>query len=363
MKILGRYVVTEIFKILFPVWFAMGFMLFLLEWMGQVFKVQTSGTTLLMLYLYKVPAHLQLVFPVAVLLSCLVVLGAMNRAREIVAAQSLGAPIRALLMPACMAVLFAGALNYLNMNAFSPWAMRKHYELFDREVLGVPSRFAQMRQEKIWYRNQDVLYNVRYFETEKNELYDVTIYTFDEGFKIAQTIYAHKAAWNGRSWTLTKGVISLTDPRFQTPVSETFQTRTTRLIEDPPALKRTEFNAETMSQGELARSITRNRALGINTSRWEVVYQTRYSFFMIAFVFLLIAFPLALRFRRSSSHAKDGLTAAGLSMSYWLLYNFGINAGNAGKVHPVFAAWAPSILFLVGALFYIRSRSLARMSD
>jgi lipopolysaccharide export system permease protein len=363
MRILSRYIVVEILTILFPVWFSLGFLLFILEWLAQVFNVRASAGTTLLLYAYKIPSHLEIVFPVAVLLSALVVLGTMNRSREIVAAQSFGMRVRSLLLPACVAVSLGAVVNFWIMNDLSPWAMRQYYELYDREVLHVTPRYSQMRQEKIWYRNKDVLYNVRYFDTEKNELYDVTIYTFDESFKIAQTIYANRATWNGRSWVLSKGVISLTDSRLSTPVSEPFATRSTRLIEEPRALKRTEFNAETMSQGELARSIERSRALGINTSRWEVVYQSRYSFFLISFVFLLISFPISLRFRRTSGYAKDGLTVAVLSMCYWLLFNFGVNMGNAGKLSPVIAAWAPSVLFMIGALLYIRTRSLAASSD
>ena len=363
MGILTRYIVAEILRILFPIWFALGFLMFVLEWLAQVFRVNAPASTVLLLYAYKIPTHLQLVFPVAVLVSTLIVLSAMNRQREIVAAQSMSVPAVKLLVPTLLALSIAGVVNYWVMNVMSPWGMRKHYELVDREIDRVPSRFSQIRQEKIWYRNRDILYNVGFFQTEKNELYDVTIYTFDEDFHIAQTIYATKATWTGSNWILSNGTISLTDKRLETPVAEPFKTRSTKLIEEPKALKRVEFNADTMTQSELDRAIQRSHALGINTAKWEVTYQSRYSFFLIAFVFSMLAFPMSLRFRRSPGFAKDGVVVAVLSMVYWMIFNFTVNLGNVGKIHPIIAAWAPSILFLGVAIFYINTRGLRALSD
>jgi lipopolysaccharide export system permease protein len=358
MGILGRYIIREILKLLFPIWLGLGFMLFLLEWLAQVFNVNAPAATVLSLYFYKLPFHLQLCFPIAVLFSCLVVLGTMNRAREAVAVQSLGLRMRAMVLPAAIAVAIASFPFYWVINSLSPWGMRKHYEIYDREVLHVPSRFSQVRQEKIWYRNRDVLYNVGFFDHEKSELYDITLYTFDDDFHIAQTISAKSATWNGTNWILKDGHINLTDKRLEAPVSERFQSRSTRLMEAPKALARVELNADTMGQDELIKFIRRNHALGINTSRWEVVYQSRFSYLVIPFVFLILAFSRALRFRRAEGVARDAAFVAAVSLVYWLLFNLGINLGNVGKLPPVVAAWGPSMLFASAMALFWRTRNL-----
>jgi len=363
MGILGRYILFEILKLLVPIWFVLAFLIFILEWIGRMFTIKASAGTLLMLYAYKLPSFLQLVYPIAVLFSCLAVYGAMNRHREIVAAQSLGSQRRALWLPAVIAITLTSIPYLWLTNELSPWGMRKHYETYDREVLSKPSRFAQIRQEKIWYRNQDVLYNVRYFDPGKNELYDVTIYTFDANFQIAQTIAAERATWNGLRWVLTNATLALTDKRLDYPLTLTYKTRETTLIEEPHNLKRIEFNAETMGQSELRRAIERHRALGINTVEWEVIFQSRFSFFLISFIFLFLAFPRALRFRRGSGAAADSIFVAVVCLVYWLLFNFGISLGNVGKISPVIAAWGPSMIFMVGIYFYLRSRNLRSESE
>jgi len=363
MGILARYIMSEIFKLMIPIWLVLAFLILIMEWLANLFKENASTSTILLLYSYKLPTYLQLVFPVAVLFSCLAVFGSMNRNREIVAAQSLGTTVRRLWLPAVAAIALA-SLPYLWLTTeVAPWGMRRHYETYDQKVLHVPSRFSQIRQEKIWYRNQDILYNVRYFASDKNELYDVTIYTFDDNFQIAQTIYANSATWNGSNWVLSDGTINLTDKRLEFPLSQKFKTRSTSLIEEPKTLKRVEFNAETMGQGELGRAIKRHHALGINTVKWEVSYQSRFSFFLISFIFLFLAFPRALRFRRGSGAARDGVFVAGVCLTYWLLFNLGINLGNAGKLNPVLAAWGPSLIFMIGVYFYNRSRNLRTESE
>lgn len=359
MGIFSRYIFVELSKVLWPCWLSLGLVLFVLEYLAQVFNVNTDAKTALILYLYKVPAHLQLVFPVAALFSTLLVVGNMNRSRELTASQSLGFTRWSLSIPVAAAILVASVAHYFVTAYGAPWGMMKHYELYDAEVMKKAPRFSKVRQEKMWYRNQDVLYNVRYFEPSTGELYDVTVYTFDDAFHIAQTIYARKAAWNGYNWILSDGTISLTDKRLETPVTEPFKTRSTRLIDEPKNLARVEMSADITKQPELRTLIQRYRSLGINTAKLEVVFHSRLSFLLVPFVFLLLALPRAMRFRRSHvGAARDGVFVTTVCMLYWLFFNYAVNLGNSGKLSPTVATWVPSVLLLVVVAIYNRSRSL-----
>jgi lipopolysaccharide export system permease protein len=364
MGILAKQVIKEVLKVLIPCWLAFGFLLFLLEWLAQVFSLKTDGLTALLLYLYKFPSYLYLVFPVAVLFTMLIVLGGMNRNREIMAAQSLGYSRWAIAQPAALGVLIASVLHGGVTHFLSPWGMKNHWELYDTEVLKRPPRFSKIRQERIWYRNQDVLYNVRYFEPGKNELYDVTIYTFDEDFHIAQTIEARKAEWNGKEWILSDGFVSLLDKRIETPVSESFKTRVTQLIDQPDNLSRVEITAEIANQIELGTLIQRYKSLGINTAKLEVVFHSRWSFGLVPFVFLLLVLPRALRFRRVQTNvAMDAILVTSICMAYWLIFNAGVNLGNTGKVPPWVSSWVPSFILAGLILIYNKTRSLKSESE
>src|SRR5690349_16194622 len=129
MGILARFIFFEILKTLFPVWFALGFLLFVLEWLGNVFSLKATPQVIFQLYLYKAPSHLQVVFPVAVVSAVIIVLGAMNRSREVVAAQSVGYRPINLILPVLAAIGLASTVDYLLLDQISPWGMRRHYEI------------------------------------------------------------------------------------------------------------------------------------------------------------------------------------------------------------------------------------------
>ena len=363
MGTLSRYIIRELLKMIFPIWIALSLLLYVLEWLAQVFNVKGGPLTAAIFYAFKIPSHMAIVFPVAVLFSCLSVLGGMNRNREIVALQSVGYKPRTVLLACLAAVAIASVPYFFITNTIAPMAMHAHYEYEDTQIKKIPSRFSQVRNQRVWYRNQDVLYNVGYFDLEKNKLYDATIYTFDDQFHVAQMIQAKSADWNGQNWILKDGVVSLTDTRLEAPVTESFNTRSTRLIEEPKTLKRSEFNAETMTQSELRSTIQRYKALGINTAKWEVTFQSRYSFYLIGFVFDFFAVPAAFRFRRAGGLGRDGLFVSIVCLVYWLLYNFGVNMGQTGKLSPVTAAWAPTIVYVGVVAWIYRGRGLRQQSE
>ncbi len=363
MGILGRYVIKEILKIQVPLWLSLGFFIFLLEWMGSAFAGKGDVGTVLMIYVYKIPAHLQLVFPISVLFAFLLVFGQMARNRETVAAQSMGYTRRKIFIPALVALAFASIPFYFVMNVFAPIGMKKHLDLYDTHVRGRSAGGAQVRREKIWYRNQDVLYTISYFSPESAELFGVTIYTFDESFHIAQSVYAEKAKWEKDHWLLSNGRVYVSDKRLRSPVLETFEKRQTKLIEAPSELKRVDWSPDTLTQNELWRAIEHSKALGVNTAKWETSYHARWSFFAVAFVFILLALPRVTRFHRSGGAAKDGVFVATVCLIFWVFFNFGINLGNAGRLPPIVAAWLPTILFTAGVFVYNRSLTLKNLSE
>lgn len=191
----------------------------------------------------------------------------------------------------------------------------------------------------------------------------MSIYTFDKDFHIAQTLWAESAKWQGDHWLLRNGRVYVTDKRLRSPALETFETRRSRLIEAPSELKRVDWTPDSMSQGELWSAIEHSKSLGINTSKWETTYHARWSFFAVAFVFILLAFPRVTRFHRGGGAGKDGVFVAAVCLVYWLFFNFGVNLGNSGRLPPLVAAWAPTILFSTVVYLYNRSLTLKSLSD
>lgn len=357
LRSLDFYIIREFWKKLLPIWAGLGLMLYLLEWLAQVFRIKVSAFTVLEIYFYKMPSHLVLVFPLSALIASLIVFGAMNKDRELVAAESLGYSKGRMLGAAGVAILLATIPYFLVSMWIAPVSFRAHLMTMETKVHGRPATVFSPRQEKIWYRSRDVLYNIDFFDFQNNELNGVVIYSFDNNFQLSQILRATRAKYDekGGFWNLLNGSVSLVDRNFVTPVMRPFEERRTFLLGGPEKLQSVDFNPQAMTQFELGRLIDKHKELGMNTKDREVVYHSRWSFLAVAFVFLILAVPRVMRFERVSGVSRDVIFAVVIGLSFWAIFNFGVNLGNKGNIPPMLAAWIPPLFFASYGLLRLRS--------
>ncbi len=364
MKTLEKYIFKETLRTLFPVWIFLGLLLYLLETMSGAVTIKQDFGRVAELYLYKIPKNLELMFPVAALFSALNVLGAMNRAHELVAAKSIGFRNKNLLRPILLAVCLGGFFHYFISDTLAPKGMRHYWEKWDLEIKGLKVvRSGRIKKSKIWFRNQDVLYNVGYWDPVAKEIYDITIYTFDQDFHIAQIVEAARAHWEKDHWVLQDGKVRLTDKALLVPISQSFIRRETRLLDKPEDLQVFDFKVEILSQEDLGELIKRSRRLGIPSQKWNTLFHSRISFTIVAFILILLAFPRITRFHRAKGSAGDLLFVGAVCFSYWVIFHYTLSLGGYGRIPPIVAAWLPNFLALGIAAFYFGYQNLERSSD
>jgi lipopolysaccharide export system permease protein len=364
MKTLEKYMFKETLWTLFPVWIFLGILLYLLETMSGAVSIKQDFGTVAVLYLYKIPKNLELMFPVAALFSVLQVLGAMNRSHEMVAAKSIGYQTKNFLRPLMLALFVGGLCHYYVADTWAPLGMRQYWERWDLEVKGrKAARSARIKKSKIWFRNQDVLYNVGYWDPEAKEIYDITVYTFDKDFHIAQVVEAARAHWEKNYWVLEDGQIRLTDKSLLVPITQNFRKRQTRLLDKPEDLQVFDFKVDILTQDELGDLINRSRRLGIPTQRWSTLFHSRISFSLVALILVLLAFPRVTRFHRGKGAAADLFFVGGICFAYWVIFHYAVSLGEFGRVPPVVSAWLPNVLALGLAVFYFGYQNLERSSD
>lgn len=363
MGTLGTYIFLEILKVFIPLWVGLSFFPMLLEWLTNVFKMPQGSLALSMLaYGYKIPSYMQIMFPVALVISTVVVFRGMNRNREIVAFESFGVRYRDLISPLLLTVILTGLPFLLISLVIAPHGLKEHQIIFDK-LKGRVSQVGQIRQERIWYRSGDVLYNVGFYDAQKQELLDVSLYEFDAHFKLSKITTAKKAVWNGKNWTLLTGSVLFVSADLDQTTREDFETRDNNLMEPPADLVRFDFNPELLTQSELSYTIERYQQMGINTSLWESTFHSRFSYLALSFILILLALPRTLKFRRSNNLAKD-LTFISIScLVLWITYSYCLNLASEGYVKPALAAWGPVGILLIYAVFEITSLRLKGQSE
>jgi len=358
VNILNRYIIKEILKLLFPLWAGLALLIFFFDWLTRVFKWDVAPGLVTYILALKIPSYLHLVFPVAAIFACLAVVGGMNRAREIVAAQSFGVSNRRIFISCVVAILLATVPFYFVLQYGSPATLKVHYDLYDTKIKKRPSRIAKIINEKLWHRNGDYLYNVKYFDYENKTLKGITIYKFTSDFELEETLFAKRAQWLNSKWVLFDGATTMySSDSNNPPLMEEFASVFTSVLSPPGDITRTVYTPDAMTSEEITNTIERHRRLGVDTTPLEVIYHTRWSYMIVAFLFLFFSFPRMVRFRRSSSLAKDSTFVIIISITYWFFYTTGINLGNKGTIAPLLAAWFPSILFFGIMYFYNRTQT------
>ena len=364
MGTLGRYILKEILKTFIPLWIGLAFFPMLAEWLATAFNLNGSASESILAYAYKIPFYLQLVFPVALVVATVVVFRTMNRNREIVALESLGVRYRDLLPPLVMTVIFAGIPFVLISTEIAPKGMRAHYTKFSELKGSSHSDVGQMKKEKIWYRKgENILYNVGFYDAQKKELIDVSLYEFDNDFQLTKITSAKKAQWNDKSWTLLDANILYVGKDMPQADRKNFPRLENKILEKPSDLVRFDFNPEVLTQEELSDIIKRYRQLGINTDVWETTYYSRFSYLALALILMLIALPKTLVFRRTNNLAKDLTFITIFCLFLWIVYTLCLNLGAEGHVDPAFAAWAPVVGLFIYSLLGIANLKLKGQSE
>ena len=72
----------------------------------------------------------------------------------------------------------------------------------------------------------------------------------------------------------------------------------------------------------------------------------------VTIVMTLIAVPFAVTIGRSGAMAGIGV-GIGIALAYWVTILFFAAMGSGGVLTPVLAAWAPNLLFGVGAAYLL----------
>ncbi len=364
MGTLGRYILKEILKTFIPLWIGLAFFPMLAEWLATAFNINGSAFDSILAYSFKIPFYLQLVFPVALVVATVVVFRTMNRNREIVALESLGVRYRDLLPPLVMTVVLAGIPFIFLSTEIAPKGMRAHYTKFSELKGSTRSNVGQVKKEKIWYRKgENILYNVGFYDSQRKELIDVSLYEFDTDFQLAKITSAKKAQWSGKKWTLLDANVLFVGKEYPQAERKIFTKLENTIFEKPNDLIRFDFNPEVLTQEELSDIIKRYQQLGINTDIWETTYYSRLSYLALALILMLIALPKTLVFRRTNNLAKDLTFITAFCLFLWIVYSLCLNLGAEGHVEPALAAWAPVVGLFIYSLFGILNLNLKGQSE
>lgn len=320
-------------------------------------NADVSGTTLIKFYAYKTPAVVYQLIPVACLLATLFTLATLNRTNEMTAIFSLGMGLGRVATPILVTVVLISVAVFGVGDQVLPKLAQKANYVEYVEIKKRPGLYSTVKTNKIWYRSENILFNIKTLDAREARAQGITLYYFDPNWDLTQLITASEVEMKGNLWHLKNGLVTLFAQESSFPLTKSFTDKAISMNEDLRDIQNTTNSSELMSLRELGRFIERNKDAGLETLRYEVDYHAKFGFAFAAFVMSVLGVPFSVgRTRSGGTFANLGICLA-LTFGYWVLYNSGIVLGQHGYLPPIVAAWgANTVAMAIAATVFKRLR-------
>lgn len=307
--------------------------------------------------LLQLPAIVVMLAPPSVMIATVMTLSSLNRSNELTASYSIGVGLPRIVSLLVAVVIIVSCLLLVLQDRILPPLYRKKTTYYWQEMKKRQDFFLDVRQDKIWYRSKNLIYNLRSFDAKTKTIRGMAVYTFDEDFSLRQLVEAEQAAYTPDGWKLKDGTVTLFPKDDPFALTKRFKEKNLVIHETPQDFQEIEKEVDGLRLRELGAYIDRTRAAGANTKSYEVKYHSRWSLSFIPLVMCLLGVPFSVRNRREGGLAKDMASCLAITFFYWLFYSVGLSLGANGALPPVVAAWLPSGVFAgLAAVLILRQK-------
>ncbi|MCB0366375.1 MAG: LPS export ABC transporter permease LptG [Bdellovibrionaceae bacterium] len=357
MSIIDRYIAGK-----FLLFFLGGLIVFATIFLAfdsltSMVRHDVGSDVLIRFYTYYLPAILYQMIPVACLIATVFTLSSLNRSQELVALFSVGMSLARVSLPILVMVALVAGFNFWMGDRLIPKFNQKKNFVYYVEIKKRPGLYSTVKTNKIWYRSENVLFNIKTLNAEKATAQGLSLYYFDAEWNLIQLIAAKTVHMAGSTWELDEGTVTLFAKESSFPLTKSFDKKVIEMNEEVADLQSSESSSDTMSLNSLSKFIAKNKEAGLDTLRYEVDFHSKMSFPFAALVMSLMGLPFSVTRQRSGGTFLNVSLCIGLAFVYWTLYSSAITLGRHGAMPPFIAAWAPNLLMTIGAaVLFLRLR-------
>ena len=353
---MDRYIASQFFK-----YFLAGLVVFATIFLAADFvgnfvrygDVETG--VLLRFYAYLAPEIIYKMMPIACLVGTTFTLSNLNRTNELIALFGAGLSLVRVVAPIFILVsALSVTFFWMNDHILPQLAQKKNY-VYYVEIRKRPGLYSTVKANRIWYRSNGILFNIKALNTNDATMQGLTMYYLNSNWSLVQKIQARSAKARPGQWELKDGLVTRFTDNSSFPQTERFETKVITMGEDVEDIQSTTSSSDIMDINQLKKFIEKNKAAGLDTLSYEVDYHGRFGFLFAALVMTLLSIPFSVKEKRSGGRFVNVSLCIGLAFAYWLLFSFSLSFGRNGLIPPTISAWAPNTLFL-GASTYLFSR-------
>jgi lipopolysaccharide export system permease protein len=353
MKTIDRYIIALFLKNVAVAAFGLTAIYLFQQVTGMLLEESFPARQVLTFNLFQIPAVLVQMIPPSVLIGTVMTLSGLNRTNELTAVCSLGIGGKRI-MALLLVFVFAISMSTLFLqDSVLPVLFKRRTNYYWREMKKRTDFYLDVKQNKVWYRSKNLIYNLKAFDLKTQQILGMTVYSFDDRFNLVQTVESEKALFTPQGWKLMSGTVTQFMESDPFPVNEKFNELRLQIPETPKDFQEIEKEVDGLRLGELSNYIDRNKNAGLDTKSYQVKFHSRFSLSFIPIVMCLIGIPFSVRGRREGGLAKDLGICLAITFFYWLFYSIGLSLGSNGAVPPIVAAWGPTLIFMGFALVLV----------
>jgi LPS export ABC transporter permease LptG len=268
---------------------------------------------------------------------------------EINAIKAGGVSLYRISVPIVMSGIVVSLVCFGLQEYILPYSNRRAEELEDE----IKERASQTRNllDRRWMlgRNQQI-YHYTYYDPPRMLFNGLAVYRFNESsFKLTERLYADQAGWDPSAggWVFRNGWQRNFDEQAEV---RRFDELVVRDMELPDYFVKEEKQSDQMTFYELSRYMRDLSQSGFDVVRFEVALQSKLAFPLAALITAIIGVPFSFTPRKKGALYGIGVAIV-IGLSYYVTTRVFAYMGNSAMLPPLMAAWAPNVLFGVGALY------------
>lgn len=360
LRIIDQYLLKEFIRNLFLSVFGLTLIFFIMEYLKGVWDSETTPFMLLHYQSYDIPRIFSQMLAPSAMLATAFTLSNLNRKHELTAMQAAGIGMQYIAGLLMAVVLAFCAANLFFQDRVIPVFSKWKTTFYWKEIKHRKDFSIDIRTSKIWYRSQNLIYNLQLYDPDSKTIQGIGIYYFGPEFRLLQYIQAQTARFDEESskWFLKSGMITLFSQDNPFPMTQKFNEKELMLPDTPKDFIEIERQVESLRLGELMRFIERNKAGGLKTEAYEVDFHSRIAIAFVALIMSLLAIPYSVTPKRQGGIGKDLTVCMGWIVAFWLSFSFSLSLGKSGAIIPWMAVWTVPIFFLMVAIFLILREKL-----
>jgi lipopolysaccharide export system permease protein len=354
MRTFDRYLASLFLKNLFIAVLGVTFIFVGQMVLTQILEREYTITQILTYHGLGLPEAVIRMLPPSVLLATALSLSGINATHELVAAYSIGISLQRIMSVIGSLVLIVACASLVVQDRIVPAFFKRQTVFYWREMKGRPDFHLDIRQNRVWYRSQNMIYNLQSFDESNQTVRGIAVYAFDDDFNLRQLIRAEKAVFTpNEGWLLKQGSVTLFPDEESFPLTQKFEEKKWMVSEKPSDFQEIEKEIDGLRLREFYQYIARTRESGTDTKRYEARFHSKISLPFTTLVMCFLAVPFSVRMRRQGGLARDLNLCLAVSFFYWLFYSIGLSLGANGALPPWLAAWLPSMIFAALAVTLI----------